>query len=224
MNEGPDLALVASLVGDSTRAAMLSVLMDGRAYTATELALEGHVAPSTASEHLGKLISGGLLILEKQGRHRYFRIRNAEIAGFLEILMVVSPPRIGRKASHGPNDARLRKSRVCYDHLAGELAVHFLDRCREERFILDEQGALILTAAGRSWCDRIHVDIAAFATGHRPLCRSCLDWSERRPHLGGALGAAFLEHLFRLKYARREPDSRAVILTDRGTRFLDHLE
>lgn len=221
--ERPDIGHVANLAGDATRATILSVLMDGRAYTATELALECDVAPSTMSEHLGRLTSGGLISLVKQGRHRYFRIASVEIASVLEGLMGIAQKPAVLKNRVGPSSSKLRRSRVCYDHLAGEVAVNFLDRLKNAKIIQEEQGNLLLTDNGTSWCDRIHLDTAVWLSGKRPICRSCLDWSERLPHLGGAMGAAILDYLFRLKYAQREPYSRAVSLTPRGVRFLDQL-
>lgn len=222
MRESPDIATVAGLMGDPTRAAMLMRLMDGTAHTATELALEGGVAPSTASSHLARLESGGLVTILKQGRHRYFRIASPDVASAVEGLSIISP-KLSRHRS-GPKDERLRRARVCYDHLAGEAGVRLLERLQERELIAGDDGSLHLTPNGEAWCGRIDIDLAALRGKRRPLFRCCLDWSERRMHLAGGLGAALCSRLFGLGYARREPDSRAVTLSPNGSRFLETLE
>jgi DNA-binding transcriptional ArsR family regulator len=224
MVDMPDLASVAALMGDPTRGQILAALMDGRARTATELALEGGVTASTASSHLTRLTEAGLLATARQGRHRYFRLATPDVAATLEGLMSLAQRSGRHTARTGPRDATLRRARVCYDHLAGEVAVHLLDRLREEQLIGGAADALALTARGEAWCGRIGIDLAVLRASRRPLCRSCLDWSERRSHLAGALGAALLERLIGLRYARRVRDSRAVTLSPRGEAFIQRLE
>jgi DNA-binding transcriptional ArsR family regulator len=220
----PDLASVAALMGDRARGQMLATLLDGRARTATELALEGGVAPSTASSHLARLTEAGLLAIARQGRHRYFRLADPEVATALEGLMHLAH-RHGRPASRaGPRDAALRRARVCYDHLAGEAAVRLFERLREAAFVAGDDGTLALTARGETWCRRIGVDLDALRNGRRRLCRACLDWSERRTHLAGALGAALFDRLAHLRYLRRLRNSRAVVLSPRGEAFIEHPE
>jgi DNA-binding transcriptional ArsR family regulator len=200
---------------------MLTALMDGRALTATELALEGAVAPSTASSHLEKLTSAGLVTVARQGRHRYFRIAGPQVATALEGLMALAPrgrPRVG------PRDEGLRRARVCYDHLAGEAAVRLLTELHERRRVSVSGDAISLTAAGEEWFSRLGIDLEALRARRRPLCRGCLDWSERRFHLAGALGAALLERLFALRLARREVGSRALLLSPRGAALLESLQ
>lgn len=222
MDGTPDLAAVAALVADATRARMLTALMDGRALTATELALEGDVAPSTASNHLTRLTELGLVSMMKQGRHRYFRIAGNEVAAALESLMRIAPRRgtITRPASR--RDAHLRRARVCYDHLAGEAGVRLLDRLRDAGFIVDQDASLTLTPAGEAWCGKLGIDLEALRPKRRPLCRACLDWSERRSHLAGALGARILDYLLSRRYARRTAGSRALSLSVRGESFIEH--
>jgi DNA-binding transcriptional ArsR family regulator len=220
----PDIASVATLVGDPTRARMLTALMDGRALTATELALEGGVTPSTASSHLARLTKTGLISPVTQGRHRYFRIAAPEVAAAIEGLMGIAPAGGGRPVRTGPLDARLRRARVCYDHLAGEAAVRLLQRLREKNLLRGGDRSLTLTAKGEAWCDGVGIDLGALRKKRRPLCRSCLDWSERKTHLAGALGAAILDRLFALRYARRERGCRAVTLSPPGESFLERLE
>ena len=220
----PDIAAIAALVGDPTRGRMLLALMDGRALTATELALEGGVSASTASSHLARLTGARLLSIAKQGRHRYFRIATPEVAAAIEGLMHIAPRRAARHARPGPRDEGLRRARVCYDHLAGEVAVRLLQRLRERRVIAGDDEAMSLTTTGEAWCERVGIDVAALRARRRPLCRPCLDWSERRAHLAGAVGAALLDRMLALRYARRERDGRAVLLSPRGEAFVERLE
>jgi len=224
MLDVPDLAAVAALVGDPTRAAMLSALMDGRARTATELALEGGVSASTASFHLSRLTASGLLAIAKQGRHRYFRIAAPDVAAAIEELMGLAV-RSGLRAAHtGPRDPALRRARVCYDHLAGEAGVRLLERLREKGLVGGDDGSPALTGRGEAWCARVGIDLDALRARRRPLCRACLDWSERRAHLAGAVGAAILDRLMSLRYARRAPGARVVVLSPRGESFVERLE
>lgn len=220
MPDTPDFASIAALVGDPTRAIILTVLMDGRAHTATELALEAGVTPSTASSHLSRLTAGGLLSIAKQGRHRYFRIPAPEVAAAIEGLMNIAPHGGSSARRPGPADEGLRRARVCYDHLAGEAAVRLLEGLRQADLIRGGDDGMLLTDDGEAWCARVGIDLGALRARRRGLCRSCLDWSERRSHLAGALGAALLERMLALRYARREPRSRVVILGPRGESFV----
>jgi DNA-binding transcriptional ArsR family regulator len=212
--EGPDVATVAALLGDAARARMLTALMSGRALTATELALEGDVAPSTASSHLAKLEAAGLVAQARQGRHRYFRLASAEVAAALEGLMTIAArdEKTSRGAARAPRrrpaDESLRRARVCYDHLAGEAGVALLTALRARRYVRASGEALSLTAEGAAWATSLGIDVAALRGRRRPLCRSCLDWSERRFHLAGGLGAALLERLLAL--AARSPWRRGA--------------
>lgn len=195
---------------------MLVSLMDGRALTATELAMEAGVSPSTASSHLAKLEGAGLLAIERQGRHRYFRLSAPDVAEVLERLMGLAA-RTGRgRVRTGPRDPALCEARVCYDHLAGSRGVRlFASLC--ERGVLAGGGEnWTLTDQGGRFLERFGIDLEPLRAGRRPLCRACLDWSERRSHLGGALGAALLEQLFARGWARRERKSRAVTFSAAG--------
>jgi DNA-binding transcriptional ArsR family regulator len=220
MSSTPDFASVAALVGEPARAAMLAVLMDGRAHTATELAMQAGVTPSTASSHLARLTAGGLLAIARQGRHRYFRIPTPEVGAAIEGLMSIAPR--ADPPRRAPRDAGLRRARVCYDHLAGEAGVRLLERLRERGLVAGRDDALRLTDAGEAWCGHVGIDLDALRARRRGLCRGCLDWSERRTHLAGAVGAALLDRLLALGYARREPGSRVVILAPRGDSFVEH--
>ncbi len=222
MSALPDIETVASLVGDRTRVRMLSALMDGTARTATELSLVGGVTASTASSHLALLTEAGLLDLVKQGRHRYYRIANPRVAGALEGFMSLagSP---GSAPEPGPRDRALRYARVCYDHLAGEAAVRLLTRLRDESLILVRGEELTLSEEGEAWCANLGIELDDLKRGRRSLCRSCLDWSERRSHLAGALGAAIYIRLVELKLAIRDRRSRAVRLAPAAEAFIETL-
>jgi DNA-binding transcriptional ArsR family regulator len=221
MVDMPDLAAVASVVGDPTRARMLAQLMDGQAHTATELAIEAEVAASTASFHLCRLLRAGLVSQVRQGRHRYFRIATPQVAAALEGLESIAPE---RRMNRGPRDERLRFARTCYDHLAGEAAVRLLETLLARSLIAGPEMAQELTREGAAWCARVGIALDARHATRRPLVRTCLDWSERRAHLGGRLGAALLERLFALRFARRIAGSRALALSERGLAFVAQAE
>ncbi|MDJ1157258.1 winged helix-turn-helix domain-containing protein [Chelatococcus sp. SYSU_G07232] len=214
MKEGPSIAPIAALIGDPARANMLTALMAGRALTASELAAEAGVTLQTASGHLARLESARLLVVEKQGRHRYFRLSEPDVAQVLENLMGIAARAGLARVRTGPRDHALRKARVCYDHLAGERGVALLRGLDERRLIADE-GTLALTEAGRRFFCDFGIDLERLERSRRPLCRACLDWSERRHHLGGALGAAILARLCDLGWARRGAD-RVVTFSPRG--------
>ena len=218
MKAGPDIALVASLVGDPARANMLTALMGGHALTATELAQEAGISPQTASSHLTKLSGGGLLMIEKQGRLRYYRLTGPDVAALLESLMGIAARAGHLRTRTGPKDPALRRARVCYDHLAGEFGVRMFDGLCRRRFLRRRSAEFKLTRAGQRLCDRLEIDIDSFQKGRRPICKPCLDWSERRSHLAGALGAALLARFYQLKWARREPGTRIVTFTHSGER------
>ncbi len=218
-------AEVASLAGDPARVAMLHALMDGRALTATELAHAASVAPQTASGHLARMTTAGLLGLEKQGRHRYYRLASPAVAQMIEGIMQVASAAdpAQRPVVVGPRDAALREARTCYDHLAGRLAVALADALEQDgRVELGDEGGLV-TEAGVAFFDRIGIDVGALTARHgrrspRVLCRACLDWSERRPHLAGSIGAALCAHSFANDWIRRVRGTRAVAITPKGER------
>lgn len=219
-------AEVASLVGDPGRAGMLHALMDGRALTASELARAAGITPQTASGHLARMATAGLLSVEKQGRHRYHRLASPAVARMMEEIMRVAsslePTR--PRLSVGPRDAALRAARTCYDHLAGRLGVALADALVSGGYAELSQDAGMLTEAGIDLLGRVGVDVEALAArrGKRParvLCRPCLDWSERRPHLAGAVGAAICAQSFANGWIRRVDGTRAVTVTPKGQRF-----
>jgi len=214
MDVNHDLASIAALVGDPARARMLTALMSGIALTATELALEADVAPSTASEHLAKLTKARLLSTEKQGRHRYFRLADDDVGEMLEGLMTVATRHAPRQRV-GPADEAMRHARVCYDHLAGTMGVALFDALKS-RGVIRGRDAIDVTTSGERFLRDFGVDLDALTHARRPLTRLCLDWSERRHHLAGSLGAAILQRVFANRWARRELDARTVIFTPAG--------
>src|SRR5215471_19420892 len=215
MDTGPKIAQVAALVGDPGRANMLSALMDGRTLTASELAYVSGVAPQTASGHLAKLSDAGLLALEKRGRRRYFRLASPFVARMMEGLMVVAQEGPARQRNLWRGGETLRHARTCYDHMAGRIAVAIADRLVQRSFILLDEDGGQLTDAGRSFFDELGVDLC-LASKRRVFCRPCLDWSERRAHLAGAVGAALADRLMALRWIARKRDTRALAITPIG--------
>ena len=220
-------AEVAALSGDPARASMLHALMDGRALTATELARAAGITPQAASSHLARMTAVGLLAVEKQGRHRYHRLSTPSVARMMEsIMQVVADLEPNRKRlSIGPRDAALRQARTCYDHFAGRLGVGLTDALVEQGRIELTGDAGILTEAGVTFLGESGLDIAPMQArgmkrSGRVLCRPCLDWSERRPHLAGSLGAALCSHGMEQGWTRRIPGTRAVEITGKGWRVL----
>jgi DNA-binding transcriptional ArsR family regulator len=219
----PAIAPVAALIGDPARAAMLCALMDGRALTASELGEAAGVAPPTASGHLAKLADAGLVVVERQGRHRYVRLAGADVAALLEGMMAFAARHARPPIRTGPGDRRLRAARVCYDHLAGEAGVELLDALFAGGLVA--AGAVgadrpAPTAAGRAVFAAVGIDVAALEARRRPLCRTCLDWSQRRHHLAGGLGAAILTTVIARGWARRGA-GRVVAFTPVGRRAFD---
>lgn len=221
MKEGPVIATVAALIGDPARANMLTALMDGRALTVSELAQAASVALPTASGHLTKLEQSGLLKAEKQGRHRYYRLSGSDVGQVLEGLMGLAERTGATRVRTGPKDAAMRTARLCYDHLAGERGVQMMDALERKGFIRGNE-TLRLTDTGRTFVAEFGVDLDAIESGKRPLCRACLDWSERRSHLAGALGAALLQKMVDRRWARTE-GSRVVTFSPDGARGFDRL-
>jgi len=215
MSEITRLASVAALLGDPARANILTALMDGRALTAKELAYAAHISPSTTSGHLARLTEAELLAVEQQGRHRYFRLAGRHVAAMIESISAVAaiaPPRLRPIRI----DETMRKARMCYDHIAGELGVTLADALQEHRHIeLGEDGGVV-TDAGEAFFHKLGVDLAAARGNRRAFCRPCVDWSERRPHLAGAVGAALATRLMDLRWIARKRDTRALSITPVG--------
>lgn len=232
MSGDADVAAVGSLLAEPARARILMALGDGRALPATMLAREAGVAPSTASEHLARLAAGGLLTVERSGRHRYYRLAGPEVGDLLETIARVSPPAPVRSLRQGTRAHAVRAARTCYDHLAGRLGADLMAALLERGILTGGDGRFVrgrtdrlaapgrdvayeLTEHGAQALRELGIDAAA-AGGRRPLVRYCVDWSEQRHHLAGALGAALADRLFALDWLRRSPRSRAVHVTPEG--------
>jgi len=216
MGDGPNIARIAALIGDPARAEMLTALMADRALTATELAGIAGVTKQTVSAHLAKLREARLVAVEAQGRHRYFRLADRDVARLLESLMGVAFRTGSLRLRSSPREPALRKARVCYDHLAGELAVWTYEALLARRVFRADADGFELTRAGARWFTDFGVDVADLRAQRRSLCRPCLDWGERRHHLGGALGAALLQRFYTLRWGKPQPDSRVVRFSSTG--------
>ncbi len=211
-----DLAAVAALIADPSRAAMLDALTGGASMTAGALARIAGVAPSTATEHLARLERGGLVLSERRGRARHVRLAGPQVARALEALAAIAPLKrpAGLKAwQHGE---ALRAARSCYDHLAGVAGVALADALVARGVLEPGEGAFAITPSGERELSAFGVDVAAVRGARRATARACLDWSERRPHVAGALGAALLDEVLRRRWLRRRPDGRALLLTRAG--------
>jgi len=222
--------MVASLVGDPARANILTALMTGRALTASELAHQAGVTPQTASSHLSKLEAGGLIEPEKQGRHRYYRLSDPDVAGVLEGLAGLAARAGHMRVRTGPKDPALRRARICYDHLAGDLGVQMLDSLKKQRLVRQRKQEIELTTEGQRFLENaLQISSDMLAHPRRAVCKACLDWSERRHHLAGTLGAAIMTRFTELKWAARDaaPGSRVVNFSRAGEKrfaalFGDH--
>ena len=215
MSEALDMATVAALIGDPARANMLCALLDGRALTAGELAYAAHVSPQTASGHLGKLSSARLIEVAQQGRHRYFRLAGAHVAAMLESISsvaAIAPPRVRPPRI----DDDMRNARMCYDHVAGRLGVTLADALRENHHVELADDGGVVTPGGEAFFARLGVDLSGARQSRRVFCRPCIDWSERRPHLAGAVGAALARRLMEQRWIARKRDSRALTITPIG--------
>jgi len=221
MKEGPDISRIAALLGDPARANVLMSLMGGKALTVTELAQEAGVTLQTTSSHLAKLEAGGLVHQRKQGRHRYYALAGDHVAGVLEALLGLAASQGHLRTRTGPRDEAMRRARVCYNHLAGEAGIQMYDSMVHRDFLRMGPGGLTLTDAGRAFIIDLGIDIRMLDKGRSPLCRECLDWSERRSHLAGRLGRAFFQRVIETEWARREAGSRAVTFTAAGQAAFD---
>jgi DNA-binding transcriptional ArsR family regulator len=215
MDADAQVAPIAVLVADATRSTILFSLSDGRALPACDLALRAGVTAATISYHVDKLIDGGLVAVERQGRHRYYRLANPAVVGLLETLAALAPPAPARTFREGQAAKALRQARTCYDHLAGRLGVGITEALVRQSLLVESEREYELTEDGERRLVGIGVDVAEARRARRVFARACLDWSERRHHLAGALGAALLDRLLDLRWIERT-ETRAVRLSDQG--------
>ncbi|MEO1721185.1 MAG: winged helix-turn-helix domain-containing protein [Pseudomonadota bacterium] len=223
MKDGPDIAHIAALIGDPARANMLTALMSGKALTVSELAEEAGVTIQTASSHLSKLDEGGLLRPRKQGRHKYFTLASDDVAHVLEGLMGLAAGSGYLRKRTGPRDAELRRARVCYNHLAGDMGTQMFDSLMAQGALVLDGEELQLTETGAALVTGFEIDIDRLRKGRAPVCRECLDWSERRSHLAGSLGRAFLSRFEELAWARRDQKTRVVTFSRKGLEAFNRL-
>ena len=221
MREGPDISRLGALIGDPARAIILQLLSDGRALTPSELADAAGVTQQTISSHLSRLRAGGLIVMRSQGRHRYASLTGPDVARALETLSGLAAQIDGPKVRTGPRDPDLRRARVCYDHLAGGLAVRAFDSLSKRRLIAGPGEELTLTRAGETFLASLAIAPEAWNSSRRRPCRACLDWSERRSHLAGSVGAALLRRIFALNWARQDIASRIVRFTPAGVKAFE---
>ncbi len=226
MTNNARFAEIAALVGEPARASMLHALMDGRALTATMLARVAGVSPQTASGHLSRLTAAGLISVEKQGRIRNHRLVSATVARMLESIMEVAAEAEANNSRPiiGPSDKALRRARTCYDHFAGRLGVALADALAAQGFIELTSEAGLVTEFGLRFLEAAGLDTAPMLARRtkrsgRVLCRPCFDWSERRSHLGGAVGALICSHSLNNGWTRQVDGTRAVVITPKGERI-----
>jgi len=213
----PNIVEVASLIGDTSRASMLMGLLSGKALPASELARAARITPQTASSHLAKMVEGGLLVYESYGRHRYYRLANPEVGQALEALNAIAPPNPVRSLRESDQSKALQFARTCYDHIAGEVGVAFTDRLLELDVMREDERDFVVTTDGTSWFREFGIELDGIRPGRRHFARQCLDWSERRHHMAGALGAAVTNRLFDLGWIERIPGGRAIRVTSEGS-------
>lgn len=223
MKDGPNIAAIAGLIGDRARSEILTALLGGQALTATELSEAADVTKQTASAHLARLLDAKLVAVQSQGRHRYFRLADDDVAHLLETLFGLAYRAGALRLRSSPREPALRRARVCYDHLAGDLGVLAFDAFRKRRWIMHDDSGLTLSPSGADFCRELGIDLAPATPSRRPMCRVCLDWSARRDHLAGHVGAQLLERCYALGWAKRRPGTRIVDFTARGEREFTRL-
>lgn len=216
MSINPNMAEIASLLGETSRATMLASMMDGRFHTASELAYMAAIKPQTASFHLAKLVEGKLVKVEKQGRHRYFQLADEEIAHLLESFLAISPPPEVRSLKQSSQMKLLQGARTCYDHLAGKLGVQLTESLVNAGYLQLGEKEFLITSKGAHFFTDFGLDLDDLKRKRRSFSHACLDWSERRYHLAGSLGQGILTHLLSLGWVTRVPSIRAIKVTEKG--------
>ncbi|MEA1853609.1 metalloregulator ArsR/SmtB family transcription factor [Cytobacillus kochii] len=216
MSIHPNITALTALLAEKSRATILAALMDGKFHTASELAYMATIKPQTASFHLAKLVENNLVISEKNGRFRYFRLANEEVANTLEIFMSISPPPEVRSLKQSSQLKRLENARTCYDHLAGRLSVNLTNIMQEEGYIEKSNKRFIITTKGEHFFKELGIDLIALSRKRRSFCHACLDWSERTHHLGGALGNGLFERYIELGWLESRENSREIVITSEG--------
>jgi DNA-binding transcriptional ArsR family regulator len=222
MNTQPDIASIASLVGEPARAMILLSLLGGVSLPASELASRCQLTQQTISSHLAKLVAGGLLLVEHRGRYRYFRLASPEVGHVIETLQAIAPRPPVHSLRQSEETKALCFARTCYDHLAGKLGVSITQALLHHEYLKEAEQHYLLTPAGEQWCTHMGIDWLRASTRRRVFAGSCLDWSERHCHLSGALGASITTQLFSLEWIVRSANTRAIRLTESGHVGLSH--
>jgi len=222
MGVGPDIARAAALIGDPARAAMLSLLLGGEAFPATVLAARAGISAQTASAHLAKLTAGRLVASERSGRYVLYRLAGPKVAEAFEALAAISPAHELRSLRQSDESKAMNLARMCYDHLAGRLGVSVNDALLARKIIAPEGRGYVVTRRGDAWFERFGVDIGMLRSARRKFATQCLDWSERRPHIGGALGAALADRVLANGWCSRRRGSRGLHVSDAGWNALHH--
>ena len=220
VNSEPDLATIAALISEPSRASILSALMGGEALPASELAYRSQITPQTASSHLAKLVDGNLIEVAKIGRHRYYSLKNEDVAKIIESLQVIAPEQKSIVKANPKVPQKLRYVRTCYDHLAGKLGVSVTQSLLEDGYLSEAEDAYLLTTNGEKLMETWQIDIAELQKKRRKFAYPCLDWSERRFHIAGSLGAAIKNVFFENEWVKHVPHSRALLVTKKGERIL----
>jgi DNA-binding transcriptional ArsR family regulator len=218
MITGPIIAEIAALVCDPARATMVSALLDGRILAASELAVAARITPQTASTHLGKLTEAGLLSVVRNGRHRYFRLASPTVADMIDGIVAVALEKRPRYRPLSQQARALSAARICYDHLAGRLSVDLTDSLVARKYVVLDDNTAEVTTAGTRFLRTFGIELPTLRSTRRHVCRLCLDWTERRPHIAGAVGAAITKRCFDLGWMERMKRSHAVLVTPRGRR------
>jgi len=216
MQVGPDVAAAAALLGDPARAAMIALLVSGDAYPATVLAASAGISAQTASAHLAKLAAGGIVVSTKSGRHRLYRLGTHKVADAFEALSAISSVRPIRSLHQSDESKAMNTARMCYDHLAGFVGVSVADELVRSGALTRRDRSYVVTRRGRSWLSDFGVDIESVAMSKRKFATQCLDWSERRPHVGGALGASLADRMLNAGWFTRRRTNRSLIVTESG--------
>jgi DNA-binding transcriptional ArsR family regulator len=211
---------IAALIGDPTRATILWTLLDGKAFTATELAITADTSPQNISMHLSKLLQAGLLCVESQGRHRYYRFSRGDIAYAIEAMANLIPDTTAKKNLHTENISAIKYCRTCYDHLAGKVGVLITDSLLQQRIIVNRNNSFEISNKGQKWFSGLDLHIDSLKQQRRFFVRPCLDWSERRHHIAGSLAASLLDKMLSADWLRKTKNSRAIIITGKGQKNL----
>jgi DNA-binding transcriptional ArsR family regulator len=211
---------IASLIGDPTRATIMWTLLDGKAFTATELAIAADTTPQNISMHLSKLMQAELLRVERQGRHRYYKFSRKEIAYAIEAMVSMLPHPDSKKETKTENESAIKYCRTCYDHLAGKVGVMITDSMLKQKIIVEKNDLFELSNKGEKWFSSLDIDVENLKQQRRFLLRPCLDWSERRHHIAGSLAAALLDKMLSSDWIRRTKNSRAIVITGKGEKKL----